>query len=295
MTENGIPHEIASASSRRTRRQLLAGGVAAAGVLAADALGRAAPAAAADGDPILMGTINESTSTTLINNSGGDTTFTVAAASGGTALDAEAVDGTAVFGASVTGRGVSGMTQDTAPDAAAVYGEVNSINPGAYSAGVRGQHDGTGGVGIGVYGSHAGDGWGVYGTSQGGIGVVGSVTSGAGTGVQGSGTTGVFGVTDSPHGAGVLAQNNGGGPALQVDGVAAFSRSGMATVPAGKSHVTHWLPLSSASLVLATIQGNVTDLWVRGVTIAAGSPGSFTIHLSKAAESKVKVAWLAVN
>jgi hypothetical protein len=144
-----------------------------------------------------------------------------------------------------------------------------------------------------VYGSHAGDGWGVYGISQGGVGVFGSATTG--TGVEGSGTTGVFGVTDAPHGAGVLAQNNGGGPALKVNGVAAFSRSGVATVPAGRSQVTHRLPLTSASFVLATIQGNVTDLYVRGVTIAAGSHGSLTIHLSKAVESKTKVAWLAVN
>jgi hypothetical protein len=50
-----------------------------------------------------------------------------------------------------------------------------------------------------------------------------------------------------------------------------------------------------ASFVLATIQGNVTGLYVRGVTIAAGSPGSFTIHLSKAVTSKINVAWLAVN
>lgn len=116
-----------------------------------------------------------------------------------------------------------------------------------------------------------------------------------GTGVEGSGSTGVFGVTDARHGAGVLAQNNGGGPALKVNGVAAFSRSGVVTVPAGRSQVTHRLPLTSASFVLATIQGNVPDLYVRGVTIAAGSHGSLSIHLSKAVESNTKVAWLAVN
>jgi hypothetical protein len=69
----------------------------------------------------------------------------------------------------------------------------------------------------------------------------------------------------------------------------------VATVPAGKSQVTHSLPLTSASLVLATIQGNITGLYVRGVTITAGSPGSFTIHLSNAVKSNTSVAWLAVN
>lgn len=92
-----------------------------------------------------------------------------------------------------------------------------------------------------------------------------------------------------------MAQNNSGGLALQVDGVAAFSRSGVATVPAGKSQITQRLPLAAASFVLATIQGNVSGLYVRGVTLAAGSHGSFTIHLSKTVKSKTKVAWIAVN
>lgn len=77
--------------------------------------------------------------------------------------------------------------------------------------------------------------------------------------------------------------------------MAAFSRSGVATVPAGRSQVSHRLPLTSASFVLATIQGNVKDLYVRGVTIAAGSRSSFTIDLSKAVAAKTKIAWLVVN
>jgi hypothetical protein len=293
MTENGLQEQTVARRHRRSRRQLLAGGAAAVGVVAAEALTRGTPAAAANGDPIAMGQLNQASSGTSINDSGGDTTFAALATASGTALEGDAVDGTGVSGTSVTGIGVSGTTQSTVDSAAALYGEITSLSPGAFSAAVRGKNDGTGGDGIGVYGSHAGAGWGVYGTALGGIGVFGNVA--AGTGVEGSGTTGVFGVAGSRHGVGVLAQNNGGGPALQVDGVAAFSRSGVATVPAGKSQVTHGLSLTSASFVLATIQGNVTDLYVRGVTIAAGSNGSFTIHLSQAVKSKTKVAWLAVN
>jgi hypothetical protein len=37
--------------------------------------------------------------------------------------------------------------------------------------------------------------------------------------------------------------------ALKVAGVAAFSRSGVATMPAGKSQVTQRLPLTSASFI----------------------------------------------
>src|SRR6266568_1174039 len=35
--------------------------------------------------------------------------------------------------------------------------------------------------------------------------------------------------------------------------------------------------LTSASFVLATIQGNVAGTWVRGVTVSVGNPGSLTI------------------
>jgi hypothetical protein len=55
------------------------------------------------------------------------------------------------------------------------------------------------------------------------------------------------------------------------------------------------LRLSSSSFALATIQGNVAGLYVQGVTIVAGSPGSFTIRLNKAVAAKTKVAWFIVN
>jgi hypothetical protein len=293
MIENGRGEQTSAKSQRRTRRHLLAGGAAAVGAVAAEALTRATPASAANGNPIIIGQLNQASSNTSVNDNGGDTAFTALGTASGTALEGDAVNGTGVSGTSVSGTGVSGTTGSTAAGAAAVTGEITSVSPGALSAAVRGTNDGTGANGIGVHGSHAGDGWGVYGTSRGGIGVFGNVP--AGTGVEGSGSTGVFGVAGTQQGVGVLAQNNGGGPALKVEGVAAFSRSGVATVPAGKSQVSQSLPLTSASFVLATIQGNVTGLYVRGVTIATGASGSFTIHLSKAVTSNTHVAWLVVN
>ena len=290
MAENGRT-ETAQRNHRRTRRQLMAGGAGALGAAAVASLTRAAPAAASNGNPIIMGQGNQSTSSTFINDSSGDTTFSALATSSGTALEGDAADGTGVAGSSSAGTGVSGVSGSSAAHASAVYGEITSTSPGAFSAGVRGQNDGTGGNGIGVYGSHAGPGWGVYGTSVSGVGVVGS----SATGVSGMGTTGVHGTTNSKAGMGVLAENTAGGQALKVNGVAAFSRSGVATVPAGHSTVSKSLPLGTASFVLATIQGNVTGLAVQGVTIVTGSPGSFTIHLNKAAAAKTKVAWFVVN
>jgi len=301
MTENGRREQTIADRDRRTRRQLLTGGAAAAGVVAAATLARPAPAAAANGDALTLGALNQATSNTAINDSGGDTTFSALATSSGTALEGDAVDGTGVSGTSETGIGVSGVSASTAASAAAVYGEITRTSPGPFSAAVRGKNDGTGTNGIGVYGSQAGAGWGVYGTSETGNGVYGTATSGVGvagnstTGVHGTGTTGVHGFATSRPGVGVLAENDSGGQALKVKGIAAFSRSGVATVAAGRSAVSHRLPLTSASFVLATIQGNIKDLYVRGVTITAGAHGSFTIHLSKAVAAKTKVAWLVVN
>lgn len=217
MSENG---SIAG-RDRRTRRQLFAGGVAAAGVVAAASLARGTPAEAANGGNLLLGQLNQASSNTSVNDSGGDTTFSALATSGGTALEGDAVDGTGVSGSSESGIGVSGVSGSTAANAAAVYGEITSTSPGPFSAAVRGKNDGTDGDGIGVYGSQAGSGWGVYGSAN------------------------------SRPGVGVLAENDGGGRALKVKGMVEFSRSGVATVAAGRSQVSHSLPLTSASFVLA--------------------------------------------
>ncbi len=115
------------------------------------------------------------------------------------------VSGTGVFGShsdnSGTDAGVYGITYSTSGYAVGVHGIVNTTSAGGFSAGLRGENRGTGTSGIGVYGSHAGSGWGVYGTTPSGKGVYGY--SNSGTGVFGwhsdaSGTEpGVYGGTAS--------------------------------------------------------------------------------------------------
>ncbi|HRE37180.1 MAG TPA: hypothetical protein PK092_01965 [Chitinophagaceae bacterium] len=102
---------------------------------------------------------------------------------------------------------LEGLTNSTAGNANAIIGTVTSASPGGFSAGVRGINNGTGGLGIGVYGSQAGSGWGVYGFTPSGIGVNGVSTSG--TGVWGSSTsgTGVIG-TSSTGIAGLFVNTN---------------------------------------------------------------------------------------
>jgi hypothetical protein len=154
--------------------------------------------------------------------------------------------GTGVSGSSDHGTGVKGSSDSTAGSATAIIGTITSASPGGFSAGVRGVNNGTGGNGIGVYGSQAGGGWGVYGTSVSGIG--GNFSGGSGTGVSANGATGVAasGTTTgvrassgsgtavsatstsgtavsgvSTSGTGVLGQSNGDG-----DGIVGFSNTG---------------------------------------------------------------------
>jgi hypothetical protein len=95
----------------------------------------------------------------------------------------------AVRGTNTAGTGVAGTSNSTAGSATAIIGIISSTSPGGFSSAVRGQNNGTGGLGIGVWASHAGSGWGVYATSASGIGV--NASGGAGTGVNAVGHTGV--------------------------------------------------------------------------------------------------------
>ena len=104
--------------------------------------------------------------------------------SDGTALFGAAGTGVAVYGihasTSGTSAAIRGITNSTEANAVAVLGEVSSTAPGNMSAAVRGINNGTAGSGIGVWGSHAGSGWGVYGTSASGFGVYGLSSTGHG-------------------------------------------------------------------------------------------------------------------
>ncbi|NUL82770.1 MAG: hypothetical protein HUU60_08630 [Armatimonadetes bacterium] len=133
--------------------------------------------------------------------------------------------GTGVFGihsaTSGTNPGVWGQTNSTDSSANAIVGEVTSTAPGGSSAGVRGINRGTGFAGIGVYGSQAGSGYGVYGTSPAGRGVYGHASDATGV------NFGVFGSTSSADGyAGYFSQR-----------VYAFQIGVGTTQPESKLHV----------------------------------------------------------
>jgi hypothetical protein len=147
-------------------------------------------------------------------------------------------------------------------------------------------------------------------------GAVEAETTGDGPGVQGQsdfGGPGVKGVGLTRGGYGVFGQDNSAGSvglygtstkglALEAHGNSkftgktTFARSGTVTVASGKSSVAGpAVNLTPASLVLATIQGNVHGVWIQGVTLTTGTHGSFTVHLNKTAPSKITVAWFIAN
>ncbi|WEK34017.1 MAG: hypothetical protein P0Y53_16135 [Candidatus Pseudobacter hemicellulosilyticus] len=87
------------------------------------------------------------------------------------------------------GTSIEGINNTTTSSIAAVRGIVNSTAPGGFSSAVRGINNGSGGLGIGVWGSQAGSGWGVYGVTPNGLGVYGN-SSANGTGVYANSNSG---------------------------------------------------------------------------------------------------------
>ena len=123
------------------------------------------------GDVGVMGLANSSTGTGVLGQTPSTSGITY-----GVHGTAASVNGTGVWGEHTattgTNAGVLGETASTLAYAAGVVGRVTSTSPGGYSAGVRGVNEGTGFLGIGVYGSQNGQGWGVFGDSASGYGVV---------------------------------------------------------------------------------------------------------------------------
>ncbi|MCI0573769.1 MAG: hypothetical protein L0Y66_23785 [Myxococcaceae bacterium] len=100
------------------------------------------------------------------------------------------------------GGAVLAKSSSTASSTFALEGLIDSTTPGGFSAGVRGINNGTGGLGIGVWGSQEGSGWGVYGVTPSGIGVYGN-SSDSGVGVW----------ANSNSGTGLTASSNAGSAA----------------------------------------------------------------------------------
>jgi len=279
----------------RSRRMLLAGAAGGLGVLTAEALARPAPAAAANGDNLVLGSTSntESSVTEITNTTDGGLVLLCFSTGSGVGVSGQSdssvgtvgnsASGAGVGGSGITGTGVVGVSGSTL-SAVGSLGDphgVHGITSSPSGAGVLGENDSGGN---GVYG-HANNSSasGVYGQNDGtGFGVAGRAISG----------TGVFG--DSADGVGVWASSQNA-TALKVTGKAHFSRSGKLVIAAGKTSATKTaVALSSASLVLVTPQNDVSGVAVRSA-VPDVAAGSFTVHLAKAVSKKVTVGWFVVN
>ncbi|HVI48155.1 MAG TPA: hypothetical protein VM802_25030 [Chitinophaga sp.] len=100
------------------------------------------------------------------------------------------------------GTSLEGTNGTATSNIAAIRGIVTSTTPGGFSSAVRGINNGTGGLGIGVYGSQNGSGWGVYGVTPNGLGVYGNASA-----------NGIGVYANSNSGTGLTATSNNGIPA----------------------------------------------------------------------------------
>ncbi|MDB5035186.1 MAG: hypothetical protein JWQ98_2427 [Chlorobi bacterium] len=189
-----------------------------------------------------------------------------------------------------TAAGVRGETNSQDANSAGVIGIINSTTPGGFSAGVRGTNNGTGGLGIGVYGSQAGSGWGVYGTTPSGIGVHGNSTTGfglyglstSGTAVYGLSTNGESGRFENTNNANssntLTASTNGTGNAF----IAANSGT---SGNAGNFTINNAANASNA----VNVTTNGTGAAVNAVNTGTGIGGSFAINNATNAANALNV------
>jgi hypothetical protein len=266
----------------RSRRSLLTGLIGGLAAFVVQGLAKPGVSRAADGDPVVLGQQNDATAVTTITDS----------SAGGAGLVGIGTSGLSGISFDSGGYGVSG----TAPGSGGygVYGQSNS------GTGVFGSGLGYGGEFFGISGVMG------HGSLNGVLGAAGALGA---TGVFGignafSGATGVWGQASAygvrgeatlETGAGVLAENAHGGPALQVSGVAKFSRSGLTIVPSGTPKVTvQGVALTVESMIFAVLQQNRAGVWVRAVqpNLAASS---FTIYLNNSVPSDTRAAWFVAS
>jgi hypothetical protein len=276
-------------TAKRVGRRAIMFVGAAAGAGAAVSMVGGAESASADDTALLLGEVNTATNDTQLASSAAEQVLIVTS----NVQFGTGVTGIAQLpGGSSSGIGVEGYCDGTGQG---VYGTSNGI-------GVIGVSPSTSGL---TQPSVAG----VVGDSDGGPGVSGLSSGGAG--VEGHSTVenGVSGYTTADNNSGVAGfdQSTGGGyglygqsdngVALWANGVAKFQRSGIASIPAGKSSATvSASPLTDTSLILATPQNSISGLYVQAV-IPNVTAGTFKIVLSKAVPSgdAAKVGWFIVN
>ncbi len=240
------------------------------------------------------------TGASLTATSSGDGSLGVQGIDGGTTAGGIGVLGTSPDGFGLIG--VNGANETYLPSYVAGVAGLSETNTGVFGQSTTGTS--IYGVSAQTSGLEVGSVAGVWGDSEANIGVQGTSATDIGVlgvsntnaGVQGVSASdiGVLGVSNT--GTGIKAESASGN-ALEVLGVATFTRSGVVTIAAGASSATHaGVALSSTSLVLANLQNSLPGVYVQAV-VPTVSAHSFEIVLSAKvpAGKTAKVAWFVVN
>ncbi|MCD9853726.1 collagen-like protein [Epilithonimonas sp. JDS] len=157
------------------------------------------------------------------------------------------------------GTSVEGINNAITSSIAAVRGTVTNIAPGGFSSAVRGINNGTGGLGIGVWGSQAGSGWGVYGVTPTGLGVYGN-SSGSGTGVY----------ANSNNGTGLTATSTNGIAASMTNFNNANNNNVLNASTSGNGTVVN---VSSSGSGVGVLSSTGNGFAVHGITSQQTSAG----------------------
>ena len=263
-----------------TRRSVLAAVLGGLAGVAAHAVGRPSRVLA-EGEVIHVGDNHLTAETaTYLKNSVNDADVFIAVTTGA---------GRSVYGTSTRGYGLMGRTAGAAK--AGVHGVTGHFDAMA----VSGEHTARGSFGAlgtddkGVYGRvEDSDAYAVWGTC--GPGAIGGAAIHGVALAQHSNA--IEGEASSAARYAGLFRHGGDGTALRVEGRTEFTRSGVATIPAGANRVTVTPegPVTNRSFVLATLQEARV-----GVHVAAGIPnataGTVVIRLNQPVNAPTKVAW----
>jgi len=314
---DGDVNKVGTRGPLRSRRAAIGAVVAASAGIAGTMLASSSPAGAAtpeDDTPLLLGVVNQATSSTglqntdgpcfNVNSTSGSDVFTATDDSGQnvTAVSGYATSGTGVFGSSTSNSGVLGLSTS----GVGVVGQSNS----SYGVeGSTGQPDTsqTGGAGvIGIDYSEPGS-TGVSGSSRNGVGVNGTSYASAGVVGQTSGdlASGVSASDNSQGGGyGLSAYTNSGiaifgnastpeATGLQIFGPSQFSTAATATIPKGKESVTVDVSfVVPGDFVLATMQEYVSGYFVAA---AVAGKGTVTVYLNQVTHVARPVAFFVIS
>jgi hypothetical protein len=269
------------ASTKPSRRALLAAALGGIGAWAAGAVGHPRSALASDPNDVVLGGSNVSTATTSItNNTNSQPVFE--AVGGGRAVTGSS-SGIGVLGESTAESGVFATTDASDHPASLGLSLNNSTGVLGHSSDGSGQAPGSRAkTGVFGYAAQDADSRGVVGETPAGHAIHGASANGVA----------IYGTTDA--GTGLYGESPSGW-ALHASGRIKFSLSGVALIAAGSTSktITPGVNITSGTFVLLTPQSNVGSraLWFTTDV----SNDRFTIRMSSARSWGTRVAWLLVG